>query len=162
MAVPYTDNVPPQPFPPIRELPRGEYAFPGPLRDALVSAILDGSKTSTSSLLAEYPSGYDPQGDLGALEAVVDSYDNVVCVIRTVQIRIVRLGDVDDAHAIAEGEGYANACQWRAAHEQFWRSPQYIEAVGSLDLNDDTAVVCCRFTLDERYPTRPLRRFEAH
>jgi uncharacterized protein YhfF len=31
-----------------------EFAFPGPLRDKLVTAILAGRKTSTSSLLAEY------------------------------------------------------------------------------------------------------------
>lgn len=35
-------------------LPRAEFAFPGPLRDRLVAAILDGSKTATSSLAEEY------------------------------------------------------------------------------------------------------------
>lgn len=35
-------------------LPKAEFAFPGPLRDRLVAAILDGSKTATTGLLTEY------------------------------------------------------------------------------------------------------------
>ena len=31
----------------------GEFAFPGPLRDQLVAAILDGAKTTTTALLRE-------------------------------------------------------------------------------------------------------------
>lgn len=146
---------------PINELPRGEFAFPGPLRDALVAAILDGRKTSTSALLADYPSGYDPRSEVGAREAVVDSYDNVVCVIRTTNVDIVPLGDVDDAHAIAEGEGYANAQEWRAAHEEFWRSPDYVEAMGQPDITDSTLTVCSRFAIDPSYPTRPMRPWVA-
>jgi uncharacterized protein YhfF len=33
------------------ELPVMEFAFPGPLRDQLVAAILSGAKTTTSALL---------------------------------------------------------------------------------------------------------------
>ncbi|MGV0351762.1 ASCH domain-containing protein [Corynebacterium guaraldiae] len=141
---------------PISALPRGEFAFPGPLRDALVTAILNGTKTTTTSLLAEHPSGYKPQEDVGNLEVVLDSHDNAVCVIRTTEVQIRRLADVSDEHAIAEGEGYADASDWRAGHEQFWRSPEFVEHIGELDINDDTQVVCQRFTVDGRYPVRAL------
>lgn len=97
---------------PISALPRGEFAFPGPLRDALVAAILNGTKTKTTSLLAEYPHGYKPQEDVGNLEAVLDSHDNVVCVIRTTEVQVCRLADVSDEHAITEGEGYTDASEW--------------------------------------------------
>ena len=36
------------------ELPVAEFGFPGPLRDALVAAILRGEKTSTTGLLEEH------------------------------------------------------------------------------------------------------------
>ena len=36
------------------ELPVAEFAFPGPLRDQLVAAILSGGKTTTTGLLADY------------------------------------------------------------------------------------------------------------
>lgn len=144
------------PIVPLSELPRGEFAFPGQLRDALVTAILDGTKTTTTSLLVEHPRDHDPQEDVGTLEAVLDSHDNEVCVIRTTEAQICRLADVSDEHAIAEGEGYTNAGEWRAGHEQFWRSPEFVEYIGELDINDDTQVVCQRFTIDSRYPTRGL------
>ena len=141
---------------PISELPRGEFAFPGPLRDALVNAILDGTKTATASLLAECPNDYQPHEEVGALEAVLDSHDNVVCVIRTTEVQIYRLADVSDEHAIAEGEGYADANEWRIGHEQYWRSPEFVEYIGALDIDDNTQVVCQRFTVDARYPIRAL------
>ena len=36
------------------DLPIAEFSFPGPLRDRLVDAILDGRKVSTTSPEAEY------------------------------------------------------------------------------------------------------------
>lgn len=141
---------------PISELPRGEFAFPGPLRDALVTAILDGVKTTTTSLLVEHPRDHDPQEDVGTREAVLDSHDNVVCVIRTTEVYVCRLADVSDEHAIAEGEGYADASDWRAGHEQFWRSPEFVEYIGELEIDDDTQVVCQRFIVDGRYPVKAL------
>ncbi|MGV0361324.1 ASCH domain-containing protein [Corynebacterium minutissimum] len=149
------------PIVPLSELPRGEFAFPGPLRDALVTAILNGTKTATTSLLDEYPLGYKPQEDEGNLEAVLDSHDNVVCVIRTTEAQVCRLADVSDEHAIAEGEGYADASEWRAGHEEFWRSAEFVECIGRLDIDDNTRVVCQRFTVDERYPTRGLVPWDA-
>lgn len=145
---------------PISELPRGEFAFPGPLRDALVKAILDGAKTATASLLAEYPNDYQPYEAVGSLEAVLDSHDNVVCVIRTTDVQIRRLADVSDEHAIAEG-GYADANEWRIGHERYWRSPEFVEYIGELEIDDDTQVVCQRFTIDRRYPIKALEPWDS-
>ena len=141
---------------PVSELPRGEFAFPGPLRDVLVQAILDGTKTATASLLVEYPDGFQPHEEVGSLEAVLDSHDNVVCVIRTTDVQVRRLADVSDEHAIAEGEGYADVSEWRVGHERYWRSPEFVEYIGDLDIDDDTQVVCQRFIVDERYPNKPM------
>ena len=38
----------------------GEFAFPGPLRDQLVAAILSGAKTTTSGLLTGYERDGEP------------------------------------------------------------------------------------------------------
>ncbi|MCS4535681.1 ASCH domain-containing protein [Corynebacterium sp. HS2168-gen11] len=146
--------------PDIADIPRCEFAFPGPLRDALVSAILNGTKTITSCLLSEYPSDDDPTEQIGGYETVVDSSDAIVCVIRTTDIRICRLADVDDAHAIAEGEGYTTAAQWRVEHEQFWNSDAYRNFYGALELHDDTLVVLQEFIVDQRYPIRALQPYQ--
>lgn len=138
--------------PPVSAIPRGEYAYPGRLRDALVAAILGGAKTSTTCLLAEFDEGEEPRDAVGSLEAVVDSDGNVVCVTRTTDVRVVRLGDVTVDHAVAEGEGHATVAQWRAAHEEFWRSEEFVADMGEVRLDDDTMVVCQRFVVDRRYP----------
>ena len=42
------------------DLPIAEFAFPGALRDQLVAAILSGSKTTTTGLLADYEREGEP------------------------------------------------------------------------------------------------------
>lgn len=142
----------PMTTPDIADIPRGEYAYPGPLRDQLVAAILDGSKTTTTCLLAEYGPDEDPLDELGALEAVIDSSGEVVCVTRCTAVEIRRLGDVTLAHAIGEGEGYTSVAAWRAGHEEFWHSTEYVEDMGWIELDNDTPVVCFTSQIDARYP----------
>ena len=127
------------------------FAFPGPLRDQLVGAILAGRKTSTSCLLADYRHGDEPLPEAGERSVVMDSQDRPVAVIETTEVRVVRLGDVDLRHAIDEGEGYESVAAWRAGHESFWHSPQARAELGdpSFTVDDDTLMVAERFRLIE-------------
>jgi GrpB-like predicted nucleotidyltransferase (UPF0157 family)/uncharacterized protein YhfF len=129
-------------------LPHDEFAFPGPLRDLLVAAILDGSKTSTSTLLAEYEPG-EALTTPGELRAVTDSEDRLVAVIRYEKPCVLPLGGIPLEHALAEGEGYQNVAQWRREHERFWSTPEFREGLPDHDfhLDDNTEVVCYRFEL---------------
>lgn len=134
------------------DLPVAEFAFPGPLRDQLVDAILSGGKTTTTALLA----GYEHEGETlprpGLRQAVVDSAGRRVAVIETTAVRLVRLGDVDLAHALGEGEGYSSVAEWRAGHERFWHSAEVRSELGDPEftVNDDTIVVAQTFSLVER------------
>lgn len=136
----------------LRDLPVAEFAFPGPLRDQLVAAILAGRKTTTTGLVANYEYEQEPLPRPGRREVVVDSAGAPVAVVETVAVRVLRLADVDLAHAVAEGEGYESVAQWRAGHESFWHSAQMREALGDPDftVNDDTAVVAEEFRLVRR------------
>jgi len=137
------------------ELPVAEFAFPGPLRDLLVAAILDGTKTTTSGLVADYEREREPLPRPGQRQAVVDSAGARVAVIETTAVRVIRLADVDLAHAVGEGEGYASVAEWRAGHEQFWHSEQMRDALGdpAFTVDDDTLVVAQEFRLiKERDP----------
>jgi uncharacterized protein YhfF len=133
------------------DLPIAEFAFPGPLRDQLVAAILDGSKTTTTGLMADYEHEREPLPQPGQREAVVDSAGNRVAVIEITAVRVVRLGDVDLEHALGEGEGYGSVAQWRAGHERFWHSAEMREALDDPDfaVSDDTLVVAETFRLTE-------------
>jgi uncharacterized protein YhfF len=132
-------------------LPVCNFGFPGPLRDKLVAAVLRGEKTATASLRLEYePEGQDELPLPGSRSVVADSDERPVAVIETSEVRIVRAGDVDEQFAIDEGEGFESVADWRAAHERFWGSDDYRLAVGGVDVDDDTLVVCERFRLVER------------
>ncbi|MBH0242395.1 RNA-binding protein, partial [Streptomyces cavourensis] len=48
-------------------------AFPGPLRDRLVAAVLSGEKVSTSGLLAEYELEQEELPPVGERSALIDS-----------------------------------------------------------------------------------------
>jgi uncharacterized protein YhfF len=125
----------------------GEFAFPGPLRDQLVAAIVDGTKTTTTALLDDYERDGEPLPRPGDRDVVIDSAGDPVTLIETVAVRVVRVGDVDLAHAVREGEGYATVAGWRAGHEAFWHSAEMRESVGdpSFTVDDDTLAVAIEF-----------------
>ena len=131
------------------ELPRAEFAFPGPLRDQLVAAILSGVKTTTSGLVVAYERENEPLPKAGQLLAVVDSADRRIAAIELTEVRVIRLADVDMQHALGEGEGYESVTQWRAGHEEFWHSAEVRGELGdpSFTVDDDTLVVAQRFRL---------------
>jgi uncharacterized protein YhfF len=130
-------------------LPKAEFAFPGPLRDQLVAAILDGSKTSTTGLVADYEHEGDPLPAIGERSVVVDSADQPVAVIEIAGVRVVALADVDLQHAIDEGEGDTTVAGWRANHESFWHSPEMRAALDdpTFTVDDTTLTILQRFRL---------------
>jgi uncharacterized protein YhfF len=136
---------------PPEDLPVAEFAFPGPLRDQLVAAILAGSKTTTSGLVADYEHDREPLPHPGLRQVVVDSAGHPVALIETTAVRVIRLADVDLAHALGEGEGYTSVAQWRDGHERFWHSAQMREAMDDpqFSVDDDTLVVAQAFRLVE-------------
>jgi uncharacterized protein YhfF len=129
-----------------------EFAFPGPLRDRLVAAILAGEKTTTSGLLAEYEHYREELPTVGERELVVDSDEHGVAVIETTEVRRVRLSEVDLKHAVDEGEGFETLAQWRTEHEKFWLSEKMRAVLRdrSFTVDDDTIVVAQRFHVVER------------
>jgi uncharacterized protein YhfF len=72
-----------------------------------------------------------------------------VAVIELTAVRVVRLVDVDLAHAVGEGEGYTSVAEWRAGHEEFWHSAELRAALGDPDftVDDDTLLVTEEFRL---------------
>ena len=132
-------------------LPIAYFAFPGPLRDQLVAAILDGTKTSTSTLAMEFELEGLPLPKPGDRSTVVDSNDKPVAVIETTEARVIPLSDVDIAHAQDEGEGYNSVAEWRAGHEEYWHSQEMREYLGDahFTVDDATPIVAERFRVVE-------------
>src|SRR5690348_1326245 len=133
----------------LEDLPRMEFAFPGPLRDQLVAAVLSGAKTTTTGLVLGYEVDDEPLPEVGDRLAVVDSAGLPVAMIELTDVRVVRLADVDLRHVVDEGEGDESVAQWRAGHEQFWHSEEARAELGDpgFTVDDDTPVLTQRFRL---------------
>ncbi|MGI8712121.1 MAG: ASCH domain-containing protein [Solirubrobacteraceae bacterium] len=110
--------------------------------------MLDGTKTATSSLLADWQRDGEPLPLVGERQRVIDSDGVPVAVIEIVAIEVLSLAVVDDRVAQAEGESYRTAAGWRAEHERFWTEevlPEWGEDAPTLD--DHTQVVVQWFCL---------------
>lgn len=140
-----------------------EFGYPGALRDRLVGAVLDGSKTATSALRAEWVVEGEELPSLGEREIVVDSAGRPVATIEVVRVEVIRLADADDRLAVAEGESYETAAGWRAEHERFWEEevlPAWPTGTPP-SIDDDTQVVVQWFRLVDPAP-RAVRMPEPH
>jgi uncharacterized protein YhfF/GNAT superfamily N-acetyltransferase len=143
-------------------LARWGFAFPGSLRDRLTALALAGTKTATAALLVEWELDGEAVPQPGGRSVLVDSSERPVAILETVSCRVVRLADVDDRHAVDEGEGYANATEFRAAHERFWSG--YLDDLRarlgdpSFEITDDTLVTAERFRVVMRLdaPSGPV------
>jgi uncharacterized protein YhfF len=136
------------------EMGRWGFADPGPVREELTALALAGTKTTTASLFVDFEMEGEPFPVAGTRDLLVDSDDRPVAIVEILSVRVCRLADVDDQHAIDEGEGYANAAEFRASHEAYW--DRYLDAIReylgdpSFVLTDDTPVVLERFRIVER------------
>jgi uncharacterized protein YhfF len=130
------------------------FAEAGPLRDELTAAVLAGDKTATTSLVVDYVIDGEALPTVGERLVVYGSDLQPVAIIETTAWRLWTIGLVDDALAIAEGEGYADARAWRDAHEAFWNTflDDYRGYLRDPDfaVTTSTAVVCEWFRLVER------------
>lgn len=135
----------------IASLPRWGFGDPGPLRDELTGLALAGTKTTTASLEVEFELEGETVPEPGGWQVLVDSEERPIAVVETVSYRVARLADVDDQHAIDEGEGYANAAEFRATHEPYWRS--YLDTLReqlgdpTFAIDDDTLIGLERFRI---------------
>jgi uncharacterized protein YhfF len=130
------------------DLPVLELAFPGALRDSGVAAILAGQKTALTGLLQIHQHAGEPLPQPGQRFCVVDSAGQPAAVIELTEVSVVPIAAVSDEYARAEGRGYANAAEWRRAHEDFFTSEGVARFLGTAPVIDDgTLVVTQRFRL---------------
>jgi uncharacterized protein YhfF len=131
-----------------------ELGSPGPLRDRLVEAVLQGRKTATCSLLAEWEREQEPLPTAGERQAVIDSDGRAVGVVEIMAVDVIRLADADLRLAIDEGEGFTSVAEWREAHERFWTAviARLLPGERGVSLNDDTPLVVERFRLVSSLP----------
>jgi uncharacterized protein YhfF len=80
-----------------------------------------GEKTATSSLEIEYTGGGEPLPVVGDRLTLVDHDGRCHGVVETTGVAVIPLHLVGDDVARDEGEGLADAAEWRRAHVAFWK-----------------------------------------
>jgi uncharacterized protein YhfF len=135
-------------------MPAWGFAFPGPLRDELTALALDGTKTATASLGVDYVVDGVMPPRAGDREVLLDSNGRPVAIVEITEVELSTIKLVSDEFARAEGEGFADAHEWRVGHEEFWNG--YIDELRTslrdpgFELTDSTVVVCEWFRVVER------------
>lgn len=114
------------------------------LADALLALVLDGTKTATSTALAEFEAGDEPLPARGDLSIVTDGAGRPGALIRTTRVETVPFDQVDAAFAAAEGEDDRSLDSWRVEHERYWR--RVLEPLGA-QFSPTMPVVTERFEL---------------
>jgi uncharacterized protein YhfF len=112
------------------------------LADELVALILAGKKRATTSLVRDFTSLGQPLPEPGNFGVVVDGRNAPRCVIRTTDVSVKPLREVDEDFARDEGGGDRSLAWWRASHAR------YFKRQGSRDgfsVDDNTQVVLVRF-----------------
>ena len=85
------------------------------MADELLDLVLTGKKTATVSIVLE-----DEQAPgVGDLSLVLDGRGNPACVIKTVQLEIVRFCDLTWDMVKLEGED-ENFEQWKSGNIRYW------------------------------------------
>lgn len=90
--------------------------------DCLLALVVDGVKTATSSSFVEYEYDGVPLPRQGDISIVTSSFGEPRAVILTTTVQVVPFQNVSAQHAVREGEGDKSLANWRAVHEEFWRS----------------------------------------
>lgn len=117
-----------------------ELGTPGAMREQLNALVLAGKKRATAGLLSEYESEGEVLEHVGECLALLDNQGGHLATVMVTRVEVFRFRDVPWEFASAEGEGDADLEEWRAGHRRYW-------AAAGIPVEDQTPVVCLRFTL---------------
>lgn len=83
-----------------------------------------------------------PLPKAGEYSVILNSRQEAVCIIRTINVQILPFGEVDEQHARKEGEGDKSLSYWRKIHRDFFKAA--LQKIG-LSFDESRKVVCEEF-----------------
>ncbi|ANJ26071.1 ASCH domain-containing protein [Agromyces aureus] len=114
------------------------------LTDELIGLVLEGTKRATAALVVEFEAEGQPLPRVGSHWIACDSFGRPRAILRSTELRIATVDQVDEAFAYDEGEGDRSLAWWRDAHIRYWR--RATKRLGS-DWTPDLEIVLERFTV---------------
>lgn len=112
--------------------------------DHLAQLVIDGVKTATCSALILYELENEPIPSVEEYSVILNSKDQPLAIIKTVDVKIMPMNVVPEDFAIAEGEGDKTYRYWKEVHEEFFT--EELANIG-LEFSEDMMLVCERFEL---------------
>ena len=88
------------------------------LCDRLLDLIRSGRKTATCSALRDHQAEGEPLPAVGRRDVALDWDGRPALATETTEVTVRRFDEVDEAFALAEGEG--GLADWRCGHEAFF------------------------------------------
>jgi len=114
----------------------------GEAQDELAQAVIEGRKTATCSAYVLYELENEPIPENEEYSIILNSLEEPVAIIKTVDVSITPMNEVTEEFALAEGDGsYRN---WKEIHERYFK--RELGKVG-LEFTEDMLLVCERFEL---------------
>ncbi|SFA86076.1 MULTISPECIES: ASCH domain-containing protein [unclassified Bacillus (in: firmicutes)] len=112
--------------------------------DHLAQLVIDGVKSATCSGLIFYEIENEPLPSVEDYSIILNSKNEPLAIIKTVDVKIMPMNEVPEEFAIAEGEGDRTYQYWKEAHEKF-----FAKGLSNLGLkfSEDMMLVCERFEL---------------
>lgn len=114
------------------------------LCDELLGLVLDGTKRATATLALELALDGEPLPRIGGHWVACDGTGRPRAVLRTTELRLAVLDDVDATFAYDEGEDDRSLESWRENHVRYWR--RVCERRGSA-WREDLEIVLERFAV---------------
>lgn len=90
------------------------------LTDGLLDLVLDGTKTATAGLVAEFAHDGQPLPRIGSHWIACDSAGRARVILRSTELRVGPFTSVDASFAYDEGEGDRSLDSWRDGHRRYW------------------------------------------
>ncbi|HKU67556.1 MAG TPA: ASCH domain-containing protein [Candidatus Baltobacteraceae bacterium] len=112
------------------------------LADELVAQVVGGTKRASARLRHAFAAAGHALPKVGDFGVVIDGTDTPRCILRTVQVDIKQLGEVDARFAWDEGGGDRSLEWWITAHLRYFKRQA---APAGFTVNGDTEVVFERF-----------------
>ncbi|MET4157079.1 ASCH domain-containing protein [Agromyces sp. PvR057] len=91
------------------------------LTDELLGLVIEGPKRATASLVAEFAAEGEPLPRVGSHWIACDSTGRPRAILRSTELRLAVIDEVDESFAYDEGEGDRTLAWWRDGHERYWR-----------------------------------------
>ncbi len=124
--------------------PAFQFGDTAEMADRLLALVVDGPKRATASCRLDYAADGSDLPEVGEAAVVCDGRGRPAALVETTEVRIGRLGSVDEAFAWDEGEGDRTLADWLRMHRNFFE-----RSLGPVweRWGDDLPVVFERFAL---------------